>query len=181
MYVLRPLCGVDEAVAAVNQAIVVETSQFSVCAAIHSTAQGYTDCVKWNTKIRQFTVAMIIANYQDCPGGGEARSSQSSPRSTTRNPPRYLELNASTAKLFQNAPNPFNQRTTIKYVIPESAKNASLIISSIRGNKIKEFNLIGKSGNAVNLNSGELSAGTYIYSLMVDDVLIDTKQMILSR
>jgi hypothetical protein len=66
-------------------------------------------------------------------------------------------------------------------VIPESAKNASLIISSIRGNKIKEFNLIGKSGNAVNLNSGELSAGTYIYSLMVDDVLIDTKQMILSR
>lgn len=85
------------------------------------------------------------------------------------------------AKLFQNAPNPFSKTTTIKYSLPASAKRAAISITNMDGVKIKTFVLNSKNGEALNINGGELSAGTYVYTLMVNDVLIDSKKMILTR
>ena len=84
-------------------------------------------------------------------------------------------------KLFQNAPNPFSKTTTIKYSLPASSKRAVIGIMNMSGIKIKTFELSSKNGEALNINGGELSAGTYIYTLMVDDVLIDSKKMILTK
>ncbi len=84
------------------------------------------------------------------------------------------------AQLFQNAPNPFNKSTVIKYSIPFTAKKAVINITSISGTKIKEYDLNNKA-QAIEINGGQLSAGTYIYSLIVDDVFIDSKQMILTK
>lgn len=49
------------------------------------------------------------------------------------------------------------------------------------GIKIKTFALNNKNGEALNINGGELSAGTYIYTLVVDDVMVDSKKMILTK
>jgi hypothetical protein len=85
------------------------------------------------------------------------------------------------SQLFQNAPNPFNQSTTIKYSIEPTAKNATLTILSITGEKIREYNLTGKTQDEVLINAGELAAGTYIYSLIVDGSVIDTKKITLTQ
>jgi trimeric autotransporter adhesin len=85
------------------------------------------------------------------------------------------------AKLYQNAPNPFSKTTTIRYSLPSSAKRAAISITTMEGIKIKTFALNSKNGEALNINGGELSAGTYIYTLVVDDVLVDSKKMVLTK
>jgi trimeric autotransporter adhesin len=85
------------------------------------------------------------------------------------------------AQLFQNAPNPFNKSTIIRYSIPSDARKAIIAINSLDGIKVSEFNLISKNGQNIEITGGRLSAGTYIYSLYVDDKLIDSKKMILTR
>jgi hypothetical protein len=85
------------------------------------------------------------------------------------------------AKLFQNAPNPFSKSTTIRYTLPDDAKKAIISITNISGVKLKEFDLKSKGGQSIEINGGQLAAGTYIYSLYVDNNLIDSRQMILTK
>ncbi len=99
--------------------------------------------------------------------------------STIQGSIKLTETN-SDAKLFQNTPNPFNKSTFIKYSIPVNAKKAVLTITSISGVRISEFDLTNKI-NQVEISGGQLAAGTYIYSLIIDDTFIDAKQMILTR
>lgn len=87
----------------------------------------------------------------------------------------------SETSLFQNAPNPFNESTTIKYSLSPLSKKATLTIVSINGQKVKEFDLTGRNQNAVEINAGELAPGTYVYSLMVNDKVVDTKKMTLTK
>ena len=84
------------------------------------------------------------------------------------------------AQLFQNAPNPFSQNTVIRYSIPNTAKNAKLTINTIAGKQVKIYDLKNISTTSLEINGGQLSAGSYIYSLIVDNILIDSKQMVLT-
>jgi trimeric autotransporter adhesin len=88
---------------------------------------------------------------------------------------------ASEAKLYQNAPNPFSKTTTIRYSLPTSVKRAAISITTMEGIKVKTFELNSKNGEALNINGGELNAGTYIYTLVIDDVMVDSKKMILTK
>lgn len=92
-----------------------------------------------------------------------------------------ITITESDARLYQNAPNPFNQATTIKYSLPAGAKNASIIVYSSNGTIIKEYQLNTKSQQLLSISGGQLAAGSYIYSLFVDKKLIDTKKMILTQ
>lgn len=94
-----------------------------------------------------------------------------------------LKINESSdgnARLFQNMPNPFSKSTIIKYIIPSNAKRAIITISSVNGVNMKTFDLKSNS-QSVEITGGQLTAGTYIYSLFVDGILIDSKQMILTN
>lgn len=88
---------------------------------------------------------------------------------------------SSEAKLFQNAPNPFNQSTIIRYSIPADAKKAILTITNMEGVKMAEFDLVIQGRQNIEISGGKLSPGTYIYSLIVEEKLIDSKKMILTR
>ena len=89
-------------------------------------------------------------------------------------------INVSTATLAQNAPNPFNQSTTIHYTVPTDAMNATLQIFDLNGSMLKRVSLVTGNGQ-VTINAGELAAGTYSYNLIVDDTVIDSKKMILTK
>jgi len=84
------------------------------------------------------------------------------------------------AYLKQNAPNPFTQTTSIQYYLPESVHNAQLIVYSIDGRQVKSFTLTTGVNN-VTINAGSLSAGQYMYSLVVDGKKVDTKNMVLTK
>lgn len=85
------------------------------------------------------------------------------------------------ASLEQNAPNPFNSNTVIRFHLPSEVKNAQIIISDLNGHVLKTLALPNKGAGQVTLNASNLSAGTYLYSLVVDGKKMDSKQMILTK
>ena len=80
-------------------------------------------------------------------------------------------------KLEQNAPNPVNNNTVIKYRLPQSVKVAQMVITDSRGSIIKTIVLNAKNIGQVTLSAGTLATGSYFYSLLVDGVKFDTKEM----
>jgi len=85
------------------------------------------------------------------------------------------------ASLIQNTPNPFSQETTIKYIIPNSFINAKIIIHNLNGSEIKSYSISKIGQGEVIIRGTELNAGMYLYTLIVDNVIIDTKRMILTK
>lgn len=82
------------------------------------------------------------------------------------------------AILEQNQPNPFNAVTTIRYQIPQGSK-AQLQIFNASGILVKNLTA-NESGQAI-INAGELSAGTYTYSLIVNGKPTASKKMIRAK
>lgn len=82
--------------------------------------------------------------------------------------------------LYQNSPNPFKERTMIKFDIPETANNAFIYIFNMQGTLLKQLRADAKTGY-VKVEAAELPAGMYIYSLIVDNKEVDSKRMILSK
>ncbi len=82
--------------------------------------------------------------------------------------------------LYQNSPNPFSVSTKIKYTVAPNSQNSMMHLFDMQGVLIKSYEL-GKNDGEITINGGELKAGMYIYSLIVDGVEIDTKRMILTK
>jgi hypothetical protein len=85
------------------------------------------------------------------------------------------------ARLGQNVPNPASQLTTIPYRLPLSANSAFIKVYSSTGQEVKSFDITGKTQGEVTLSAGMLTAGTYVYSLFVDGVKIDSKKLVLTH
>jgi hypothetical protein len=92
------------------------------------------------------------------------------------------QLIAGGASLQQNSPNPFTQSTVIRYTLPQTSHSAQMVITATAGNVVRQIPLPGSGETgSVTIEGGALSAGIYYYSLYVDNRLIDTKQMILTK
>jgi hypothetical protein len=90
-------------------------------------------------------------------------------------------LALSSARLFQNAPNPFNQTTLINYYLPQNTGTALIRITGINGETIKSIAINGTGAGQLSVQTAQLAAGTYMYTLIVDGNLIDTKRMVLVK
>lgn len=89
-----------------------------------------------------------------------------------------LEL-ASTRTLIldQNAPNPFEDLTEINYLIPDDVKHAKIIFFDNLGRVIKEVDVTGTGKGTLKVYTPNLTSGTYLYSLVVDGKVMDSKKM----
>lgn len=85
------------------------------------------------------------------------------------------------AKLYSNIPNPFKERTTISFFIPEAANQAGIHIYNLQGKQIKQISIVDRGNGSVVINGYELTPGMYMYSLIVDGKEVDTKKMILTE
>ena len=85
------------------------------------------------------------------------------------------------ASLKQNSPNPLNENTQIEFYIPLEIKNSRLIITSLNGEIAKEYNIIERGEGVINLKLHDLPSGTYFYSLIADNKLIDTRAMVIAE
>jgi len=83
------------------------------------------------------------------------------------------------ARLEQNAPNPFNANTLIRYYLPSNTNNAQIMITNVSGQVLKSVQLGSKGTGQIVINGGELSSGNYFYTLIVDGKKVATKQMVL--
>lgn len=84
-------------------------------------------------------------------------------------------------RVFQNAPNPFNESTIIRCYIPESEHNVKLCIYDIHGVQQKCIAVTGRNFVDVQIQAGELPAGIYAYLLKSESNVSESKQMIVTN
>ena len=83
--------------------------------------------------------------------------------------------------LYQNAPNPFNAETRIRYCLPESVLQADLYVYDLQGKQVKKIAVTERGESSVTIHGSELQAGMYIYALIADGQEVDSKRMILTK
>lgn len=89
--------------------------------------------------------------------------------------------NLSNAFLYQNTPNPFNETTIIKYFLPENTINAYIYILDLQGAMLMSYKLTQNGFGQISINASELNAGMYLYSLVIDNNIVETKRMMLTK
>lgn len=85
------------------------------------------------------------------------------------------------AKLNQNFPNPASSIINISFVIPENSKSAHLQFYNMMGSSIMKIPINTIGPNSMDINTSNLVNGIYLYSLIVDACVIDTKRMIIAK
>ena len=88
---------------------------------------------------------------------------------------------AAIATLDQNAPNPFNQKSTISCFIPSNTKNAMVVVYAGNGTKVKTFNNLNAGTNRLDIIANTLAGGVYTYVLLIDGKQADSRQMIITK
>jgi trimeric autotransporter adhesin len=81
--------------------------------------------------------------------------------------------------LEQNEPNPFSQETVIKYTLPKETKKAYLAIYDLSGKQVNTFDLNDKG--VITITTEKLVPGIYIYTIIADNTVLDTKRMHVSK
>lgn len=83
------------------------------------------------------------------------------------------------ASLEQNEPNPFTESTVIRYFIPEGIGSSRIDVRNTENKVVGSFpvNMVGY-GN-VTISAGTLAAGTYYYSLVINNQVFETKKMVI--
>lgn len=85
------------------------------------------------------------------------------------------------AVLYQNTPNPFAQDTRIAYDLPIDTHDATLYIYDANGLQLESYPIRDLGTNSITISGGHLPAGMYLYSLIADGQIVDTKRMILTK
>ncbi|MCQ2110364.1 MAG: tail fiber domain-containing protein [Bacteroidaceae bacterium] len=88
---------------------------------------------------------------------------------------------ASQTLLLQNNPNPFTESTTIECSVSNDVQSASLYIYDMTGAQIDVHPITARGDVSVKIAGSSLDAGIYMYSLIADGQVIDTKRMILTK
>lgn len=91
------------------------------------------------------------------------------------------QSNVESARLEQNRPNPFSEKTTIKYFVPTTFSKAQLAIYSIGGEQVKTFNITSSGMGQIEFDGNTFTNGTYIYTLIIDGAQVDSKWMTLTK
>lgn len=91
------------------------------------------------------------------------------------------DLSIANSFLLQNAPNPFTESTKVQFFIPEKIEAATLEIRNIKGQLLEAYQLDEGGLGEVEIEGNMLEQGTYIYTLVVDGKMVDSKLMILTK
>jgi len=93
--------------------------------------------------------------------------------------PLFELRNSQTIVLYQNEPNPFAESTIIRYFIPDNINKAAFIVFyDSYGKEIKKIEIKETGFGNINIDAQNLTNGIYSYSLVIDDIIKETKKMI---
>jgi len=85
------------------------------------------------------------------------------------------------AGLGQNRPNPTANDAVIDYLLPDAFNDANIRFYTVSGEVIREIELTEPGIGKLIVNTIDLPNGSFMYSLIVDGDLIDTKTMIIQK
>ncbi|MBR3546885.1 MAG: T9SS type A sorting domain-containing protein [Bacteroidaceae bacterium] len=84
-------------------------------------------------------------------------------------------------RMDQNKPNPFSESTVIKLNIPKDTKTATIFIYDLSGKQVKSIPVSERGKTDITVYARDLSAGMYIYSLVVDGQVKVTRRMMVTK
>ena len=84
------------------------------------------------------------------------------------------------SRLYQNTPNPFKEKTIIRFQLADDVRDAAICIFDMSGKLLKKLT-VSLGMESVSINGYELGEGMFLYSLVVNGNEIDTKKMIFSE
>lgn len=126
-------------------------------------------------------VPVLIRSIQELNERIKDLESLNSPNNAKKSNVSSVEsLSRNKSVLYQNSPNPFSERTEIRFEIADGAHDACICIFNLQGKMLKKI-AVSTSDNSISIGSDELGAGMYLYSLIVNGEEISTKRMILSK
>ena len=83
-------------------------------------------------------------------------------------------------RMDQNNPNPFSESTVIALNIPSNAQAANIYIYDMSGKQVQSLPVSERGETNITVYASDLSAGMYIYTLVVDGKVAVTRRMIVS-
>ncbi|MCR5064844.1 MAG: T9SS type A sorting domain-containing protein, partial [Bacteroidales bacterium] len=83
--------------------------------------------------------------------------------------------------LGQNRPNPFGTTTDIEVSVPENVQSAFVYVYDLQGKEVQQVDITGRGKQTVQLNAAELTDGMYLYSLIADGQVVETRRMIVKK
>ena len=84
-------------------------------------------------------------------------------------------------RMDQNKPNPFSESTVITLNIPDKTQAASIFIFDMSGKQIQSLPVAERGETNITVYASDLTAGMYIYTLVVDGKVEVTRRMIVSN
>lgn len=82
--------------------------------------------------------------------------------------------------LYQNTPNPFKEQTIIRFKLSDNVQDANICIFDMTGKTLKKMP-ISSDMDSVSIGGYELGEGMFLYSLIINGQVIDTKRMVISK
>lgn len=95
-------------------------------------------------------------------------------------PTPVYDLDHKAVRLGNASPNPAAGFTQISYELPRNAMQASLVVRNLVGNVVHTQH-IDPANNRVQLDTSNFPNGIYIYSLTIDNQVIQTKRLVVAR
>ena len=84
-------------------------------------------------------------------------------------------------RMDQNKPNPFSGSTVISLNVPESTKQAAIYIYDLSGKQVQSLPVTERGETDITVYASGLSAGMYVYTLVVDGQVKVTRKMVVSQ
>ena len=84
-------------------------------------------------------------------------------------------------RMDQNNPNPFSESTVITLNIPEKTQTASIFIYDMSGKQVQSLPVTERGETDITVYASSLSAGMYIYTLVVDGKVSVTRRMVVTK
>ncbi|KAA5532115.1 T9SS type A sorting domain-containing protein [Taibaiella lutea] len=89
-------------------------------------------------------------------------------------------LSVTGASMDQNVPNPFSTETVISFNLPNQIGNAYMTVYDLSGRQIKTLPISKRGASSITITSDQLEAGMYIYSIVADGKIVDSKRMVVT-
>ena len=129
-------------------------------------------------------IPLLIRSVQELKCELDASKSSNAPvqREVTRTADaEATAIDAIVTTLYQNTPNPFTESTLIRCDVADDIVQADLYIYNMNGEQIAEYAVTERGETSITIDGGSLNAGMYLYALIADGQVIDTKRMILTK
>ena len=129
-------------------------------------------------------IPLLIRSVQELKTELDATKNANAPiqKSQTRSTEEEAtDIDAVVTTLYQNEPNPFTESTLIQCDVAEDVVKADLYIYDMNGKQIAVYPIAQRGATSITIEGESLDAGMYLYALIADGKVIDTKRMILTK